>query len=182
MSRRIRSLIFSFTVFFVVLFVLALPFQTALAQDAAPSTEVVLAGAQSDLEVALAAFIELVYNVTFIPFAAPLVVLSTALIKKWLPNSISAALIALVLQVAIWVAFVVVRHFGYEQQFISGVEALTTILGAIAGLVGSSFAATWLYNKAQYLEVPVLGSSRPEPMSMSQRLSPNHRSASAPLG
>ena len=128
----------------------------ALAQDTAP----LLDNAQTDLELALAAFLELVYSITFSPLTAAFVVASTAILKKLLPQSIGAGTIAIVMQVLVWVALTLARNYGVEAQFMTGLEALTTILGALAGLLASSYVSTKMYNLAVRNDVPVLGDTR----------------------
>ena len=140
--------------FMLVCFILlALP-MLVLAQDAAPSP------VQPDLEAALTAILELVNNVTFSPLTAAFVVAATALLKKFLPESIGAGAIALTLQVAVWVALLAAKHFGYEEQFSTWLGAITTILGAVTGLVASSYLSTRYYNAAKAKGVPLLGDSR----------------------
>lgn len=128
----------------------------ALAQDTAP----ILSNAQTDLELALAAFLELVYSITFSPLTAAFVVASTAILKKLLPASIGAGTIAIVMQVLAWVALTLAKHYGVETQFMSGLEAITAILGAVVGLLASSYVSTKMYHSAQRNDVPLLGDSR----------------------
>lgn len=135
-----------------LLFVFAVP---AFAQDTAPDPTL-----QPELEAALAAILELVTSLTFSPLTAAFVLVLTALLKKLLPESIGAGVIALVLQVLAWVALTAARHFGVEAQFLTALEAITVILGALIGLVGSSYLATRFYNGAKTENVPLLGDSR----------------------
>lgn len=143
----------------LLVFTLALFALPALAQDV-PVSQPTLTGAQAELEAALTALLELVSSVTYLPLAAGFVVVATALLKKVMPKEISAGAIALTLQVLVWAAFVVAKQAGYEGQFTSGLQALTTILGALAGLVGSSYVATKVYNKSVEANVPLIGQQR----------------------
>jgi len=113
---------------------------------------------------ALAAFLELFVKLladgTFLPVAAGLVVALTAIFKRFLPDNISSAVLALVFQVIVWIAYVVAVQLGYGSQFDTWISTITTIVVAIAGLVGSSFLATRAYVYASDREVPLFGYSR----------------------
>ena len=116
---------------------------------------------QGELEAALLAFFKLISDVTFVPLAAGFVVAVTALLKKLLPATIPAGGIAITVQVIVWVVYVIAKHYGYVEQFGSYINVLTTILTAVSGLVLSSYAATWGYQKAAAKNVPLLGYQRP---------------------
>lgn len=112
------------------------------------------------LQAFLELFVKLLADGTFILVAAPLVVALTAIFKRFLPDNISSAVLALVFQVIVWIAYVVAVQLGYGSQFDSWISTITTIVVAIAGLVGSSFLATRAYNYAADREVPLFGYSR----------------------
>lgn len=116
---------------------------------------------QGELEAALLAFFKLISDVTFVPVAAGFVIAATALLKKVLPATVPSGGIAISVQVIVWVVYVVSKHFGYADQFGSYIGILTTILTAVSGLVLSSYAATWGYQKATARNVPLLGYQRP---------------------
>lgn len=124
-----------------------------------------------ELQSAAEALIKLVTDATFLPFAAGMVVAITALIKKLLPatSTVSAGGIAFACQVVVWVLWVLAKRAGIDEgTFTSAVDALTTIASAVLGLVGSSIAATKMYEAARDRNVPVIGTpqkSAPEPMA-----------------
>lgn len=135
----------------LLMLVFALP---TLAQDTAPSP------VQPELEAALLAVLELVNNLTFSPLTAAFVVAAVALLKKVIPESVSVGTLALVVQVLVWVALVAAKHFGVESQFNTYLQTITTILGAVTGLVASSYLSTRFYHAAQNKGVPLLGDTR----------------------
>lgn len=113
-----------------------------------------------DVQPAFELLIKLLNDVTFIALAAPLVVALTAIFKRFIPTNISAPTIAIAMQVLVWVVWVLAKHFGYEAQFGTWVEAFTTILSAVVGLTGSAFVAQRVYTSAKKQEVPLLGSTK----------------------
>lgn len=147
-----RAVLFAFVCFVL----LALP-ALALAQDSPP---VEPSPVQHELEAALTALLELVNNVTFSPLTAAFVVAVVALLKKVVPESIGAGTLALIVQVAVWAALLAAKAAGYEEQFTTWLGAITTILGAVTGLVASSYLSTRYYNAAKAKGVPLLGDSR----------------------
>jgi len=112
-------------------------------------------GADAELQAALELIIKMVSDVTFIPGAAALVIALTAILKRFLP--INAAYIALGLQVIVWVAWILVKNAGYELQFQSVIDSLTTVVSGLVGLVLSTAAATKGYNALVRAEAPILG-------------------------
>lgn len=113
-----------------------------------------------ELAPALELIIKLLNDITFVAAAAPLVVALTAIFKRFIPTTVSAPTIAITMQVLVWVAWVLAKHFGYEEQFGTWTNAFTTILSAIVGLAGSAFVATRIYREAHKQEVPLLGSDK----------------------
>jgi len=103
----------------------------------------------------------LLNNITFLPMAAALVVALTAFFKKLLPATIPSASIALVLQVIIWIAYVVAKQYQYGDQFTNIITMLTTVVGAVLGLVGSSALSTTIYTQSVKLGIPGLSYQRP---------------------
>ena len=115
-------------------------------------------GAEALLQAWFQLAVKAVTDVTFLPFAAGFVLVATALTKKYVP--LNPGLIALAWQVAAWAGFVLALHFGYGDQFSGVVNALTTILGAVAGLAGSTYLATKGYDKAADANAPLIGSQQ----------------------
>lgn len=142
----------AFIAVFITLFML-LAVAPVMAQDV-PTTP----PEQGELAAALLALVKLVSDLTFVPIAAPFVIAATALLKKLIPSSLfSAGTIALTVQVIVWVVYIVAKHFGYSDQFGTYINALTTILAAVGGLVASSAVSNWGYNKLKGASVPLLG-------------------------
>lgn len=115
-------------------------------------------GADAELQAALELIIKMVSDVTFIPGAAALVIALTAVLKRFLP--INAAYIALGLQVIVWVAWILLKNAGYELQFQSWIDSLTTIVSGVVGFVLSTGAATKGYNALVRQGAPVLGDTK----------------------
>jgi hypothetical protein len=89
-------------------------------------------------EIAVQRLLELVTDTTFVPFAVGLVVVLTQLLKqaisltKW---QVSPALLALAVQVAVWVAYSIAKANGYELKFEQSIGAAETILTALLSVV-----------------------------------------------
>lgn len=115
---------------------------------------------QDELAAALAAIVILLSNLTFLPIAAPFVVAVTALIKKFGPSSWNPAIVALVVQILTWVAYIVAKYLGYETQFNSWVGILATIAGALGGIVLSSLVTEKIYDSLSKNDVPFFGTSQ----------------------
>lgn len=115
---------------------------------------------QGLLEAALDLLIKAIANITFVPIAALLVVALTGIFKRFLPASVPAGLIVLVLQVITWVLWMLALHFGYGAQFESAVQLFTTIATIVAGLVGSTVIASAVHNLAAENKVPLVGYKR----------------------
>ena len=138
----------------MLLVILTLP---AFAQDTGGAITTP-GGVDALLMAALEMLIKTVTDITFVPAAAALVVVLTAISKKFI--SLGAGYIALFWQVVAWVAWVLALHFGYADQFTSIAATLTTVLTAILGLVGSSIGATAIYDRAVEKDIPGIGSAR----------------------
>ena len=107
------------------------------------------------------AFIKLLSNLSFLPIAAPAVIAITALLKRFIPSTmISAGMLALVVQVVVWVAWILCKHFGYAMQFESWIDGLTTILAGVAAITVSAGATAVGYNALQRVKAPVVGQTR----------------------
>lgn len=113
-----------------------------------------------DLELAqaLERILALFNDITFVAWAAPLVVMLTALAKRFIP--INAGLISLVFQAVIWIAYVILKQQGLDAQFQSWVEAAIVILQALLPLITSMFAAKGIYAAAVKYDIPALSYRR----------------------
>jgi len=130
---------------------------SALAQSEVPPTT---PPEQGTLTAALELIIKAITDATYVPIAAALVVALTGLAKHFLPEAINAGWIALTFQVILWVAWVLALHFGYAEQFGTAIQAFTTIITAVAGLIGSSIVATRVHESAAARNVPLAGYKR----------------------
>lgn len=82
-----------------------------------------------ELETAFERIITLVNDVSFLPWAAALVLLLTQLTKRYIP--VSPAVLALGFQVVIWAVYAVANHYGFGQNVQDYVAAITRIIEAI---------------------------------------------------
>jgi hypothetical protein len=144
------------TIFVVVLFLMAVGSGVYAQTEVPPTTP----PEQALLEAALDLIIKAVANATFILPAAGLVVALTGLAKYFLPATVPAGGIALTFQVILWVVWVLALHFGYTNMVESLFAALTTIVTAVAGLVGATYVATRVHEKAAEHDVPLAGYKR----------------------
>lgn len=103
-------------------------------------------------------------NALFLAFAAPLVLMLTSLLKR-LPFLLStpSAQISLVLNILIWVAYVVAKEYGAGDQFQTVTGSITTILGAFIGVTFTGIGAGALHSQAAKNQIPVIGYTRSTP-------------------
>jgi len=83
-----------------------------------------------ELETAFERIVGLINDISFLPWASALVLLLTQLVKRFV-TSVRPVVIAMAIQVVIWIAYAVANHFGYGQNIQLSVEALTKIIEAI---------------------------------------------------
>lgn len=145
-----------FTVSMLIFLLLAVGTGVFAQTEVPPSTS----PSQGLLEAALDLIIKAIANATFIVPVAGLVVALTGLAKFFLPTSIPAGAIALTFQVILWVGWVLALHFGYGSQFETLVQTFTTIVTAIAGLVGATYVASRFHESAANHSVPLAGYKR----------------------
>jgi hypothetical protein len=89
-----------------------------------------------DISVAFENVIRLLTDISFVPFAVGFVLVTTQIIKsifKFEGNR--AALVALGVQVLVWVVYSVFKARGLDGQFEQGIKGLETILVAISGVL-----------------------------------------------
>lgn len=110
---------------------------------------------ENELAQALERILSLFGDITFLPFAATLVVLLTGVVKRF--TSVPAGLIALAFQVAVWVGFKAVQHYGYGEGFQDWIEAATVIIQTLLPLLGGQVASGWIYQRANKAAVPLFG-------------------------
>lgn len=113
-----------------------------------------------DINVAADLLVKLIVDATYLPFAIGFVVAATALVKNlpFVRDHFTGGVIAITFQVIIWVVWEVAKRAGVDfAQFQSALDALTTILSGIAGLVAASYGAHVVYTKAAACSVPLIG-------------------------
>lgn len=113
-------------------------------------------------EQVLEQFLTWLSDATFVPAAALAVVLLTALLKR-IPQlrNIHAGVIALTVQVVLWVAYMLAKRYGVEEPtIVSAFEALTTVLTTLSMIVLGSGATQLMYDWAKTRHVPLIGQER----------------------
>lgn len=130
---------------------------TVLAQD----TAIVLPNGALPLDVFFESLLLLIYDATYLPFAAGMVVILTALAKR-IPfmRPINGNLIALWFTVILWVLWLGATEIGYGGQFESLIAGLTTLGSAALGITVTPIAASRVYGAARSNEVAIIGHSR----------------------
>jgi len=83
-----------------------------------------------DISVFLESLARLINDVSFIPWAAALVLLLTQVVKRFVPQ-IAPAAVALALQVIVWVLYAIANHFGYGQNVQDIVTVVTNLVNAL---------------------------------------------------
>ena len=102
--------------------------------------------------------LRLLTDVTFIPFAAAGVIVITNILKM-IRVPVNPTLLALLVQVVVWVAYTIARQHGVELRFQEFWDALINVIQAVLPLVGSIAAAHVGYESAKSAGVPLLGYS-----------------------
>lgn len=111
----------------------------------------------------LSRLLALLDNATYIIWAAAGVVIITGALKTlaflvgWRIEGIQAALLALVVQVIIWILYSVANALGAGEVFRSQYEIVVEVIRSLLPLVGSIFGGHVLYQAAAKRRVPVLG-------------------------
>lgn len=103
----------------------------------------------------------LISQATYLPFAAPLVVLLVGLFKRipFLANT-SAPALSLFFSVLVWAGFIFARDAGFATEFQTSVESLTKMGEMVLGFIFVPAVSTTLYNYANKQNVAILGHSR----------------------
>ncbi len=143
----------------LIVLLLVFPAVTLLAQGDSV-TVTVPQGASPD--VIFEALFKLLYNATYLPFAAGMVTVLTALSKR-LFDDISSSAQAFFWTVILWALWTAATELGYGAQFESLIDGLTTIGAAALGIPLSTLAAGRLYEAAKAGQVAVIGHSRSQP-------------------
>lgn len=130
-----------------------------------PDNETVEDNFQVQLIAFVAIVITAVWNLIYIPVAAPLVQLFTSVVKR-LPvlSGTPSTMIAFFFTVVAWLVFVVMSQLGFGDRFDSVMTGLTTIASAVFGIPVTQAIASKMHAYAQQNGVPVLGHSRTMPV------------------
>jgi len=104
---------------------------------------------------------QLLADTSYIAFAAPLVVIVVALLKR-VPQlaNVDAAGMSLGVQVVVWLAYLVADHLGGGAQFQAWTEAGASIAQILLPLLMSEFASKGIYSLAKQTGVAVIGYER----------------------
>lgn len=177
--------------FFILLFVLlSLAVVPLVAQDLEATEEaplilgetdadgvlIVPTGAvvQDTLDVQFAAFVAIIittiWNLIYIPVAAPLVELATSISKR-LPflNTVSSPTLTFGFTVLAWIGYIILTQLGYGDRFDNLITGLTTIATTIFSVPITQKVAQNIHGFAQANNVPVFGYSRTPSMSVNIR-------------
>lgn len=102
-----------------------------------------------------------IWNLIYIPAAAPLVELLTSISKR-LPflDRFSSPALTLSFTVLAWIGYVVLTQLGYGDRFDNLITGLVTIATTIFGIPVTQVAAKKIHNFAQANNVPIFGYSR----------------------
>jgi hypothetical protein len=104
----------------------------------------------------------LVYNATYLPFAAGMVTLLTALSKRLRAlNDVQANVLALFWTVIVWALWTGANQIGYGALFESMTSTLTTLGVAVLGVTGTAIASGKLYRVSAAQNVALVGYQRP---------------------
>lgn len=148
-------------VLMVIISLLLLAAPGATAQD---GPAIVLPNGALPLDVFFESLLLLIYDATYLPFAAGMVVILTALAKR-IPfmRRINGNLIALWFTVILWVLWLGATEIGYGGQFESLITGLTTLGSAALGITVTPIAAGRVYGAARANQVAIIGHSRSQP-------------------
>ena len=152
-----RNLI-QLTILFAILLLLPV---VAFAQESGGTTVVIPNGSAS-LETVLASVIRLVYDATYLPFAAGMVMVLTALSKRApFLRGVTSSVLSLWWTVILWTFWIGATEVGFGGQFESLIAMMTTIGAAALGITATPMLASKVYAQANASGVAVLGYSRP---------------------
>jgi hypothetical protein len=126
----------------------------------ASAQEIHLTVAENSLEQAAMAIFQLVFDITYLPFAAAFVLALTAILKRFI--SVPANVIAFACTILVWAGYRVAIEIGWGHQFETIIAALGTLGSSILGVLFTSVTSGYFYDKAKNSNVPILGYSRTE--------------------
>jgi hypothetical protein len=164
---------------FILLLVLLLPLAVVAQEEAETpeETSVILGNAGDDgvlvvpygseantatteqVETLARGLFTLLWNTAYIPFAAPLVMVLTALSKR-LPLKISSPTYVFFWTIVTWALYLAATHIGYANQFESVVTSLATLGATFLGLTITPVAAGGLFKYANKHNVALIGTAK----------------------
>lgn len=115
----------------------------------------------------LSRLLALLNDASYIVWAAAGVVIITGAIKMLAGlagiriEGVAAALLALFIQVAVWLAYTVANSFGAGEAFRTQYNNVVDVIRSLLPLVGSIFGGHVLYQAAAKRNVPILGYHAP---------------------
>ena len=131
-----------------------------LAQEDIPT--IVVPNISAPLGVMLDSIIRLVYDATYLPFAAGMVMVLTALSKRIpLLRRAASSVLSLWWTIVLWAFWIGATEAGFGGQFESVLTIMTTIGAAALGITVTPMLASKVYSQANTRGVAVLGYSRP---------------------
>lgn len=128
----------------------------------AQETTIVLPAGTPPVETIAESLVRLIYNATYLPFAAGMVVVATAFSKRIaFLKSVSSSVMSLWWTVLLWAIWVIATQAGFGGQFETLIAGLTTIGSMMLGITLTPIAAGKLYQSAKAQDVAIIGRSRP---------------------
>jgi hypothetical protein len=103
---------------------------------------------------------KLLWNMAYLPFAAPMVTVLTALSKR-LPLKLSSPTWVFIWTIILWIAYLAATQIGYANQFESAITSFATLGAVLLGITFTPALAGNLYSFANDKNVAVIGYSRP---------------------
>jgi len=114
---------------------------------------------EEQLETVFTNLVRLLWNAAYLPFAAPMVVVSVALLKR-LPLAVSSSTWAFASTIVLWLLYLGATQLGFANQFETVISSLATIGASILGVTITPVLASNLHALASANRVPVLGYSK----------------------
>lgn len=144
-----------FVLFMLVVFGMPVAAQEKIDESAAIDVE-------RSIELISDNLFSLLYNATYLPFAAGLVTVLVSLSKRISYLSrVSSPVMVMFWTVMLWAVWVAANESGYGSQFENMVGALTSIGSVVLGVSVTPMVAGRLYDAARRDGVAVVGYQRP---------------------
>lgn len=145
----------------------AAPVETPAPVDPVESpVEELPAPLQDQFALILENLVRLLFDGTFIPFLATGIIVITNLFKAIfarLKINANPVIVALFVQVGIWLAYVLATRFGYGDFFTLHWDSVIDVLRTFIPLVGGGALAHSWYERSKAADNPILGYSPQKP-------------------